>query len=118
MSDDYWSWRDRLAEANDPRFWPIEAIDAMLIAGTAQFWCDGKAALVTKITEYPGGAQALEAVAGAGVMDSLTQQIATDVDAWARDQGLSHLMIAGRAGWLRVHKGWRHYQTILLKDLT
>jgi len=90
----------------------------MLIAGTAQFWCDGDAALVAKITEYPGGAQALEAVAGAGSMGSLTQQIAADVEAWAREQGLTHLLIAGRKGWERVHKDWRHYQTILLKDLT
>jgi len=118
VSDNYWDWRDRLAEANDPRFWPIDAIDAMVTVGTAQFWCDGGAALVTKITEYPGGAVALEALAAAGVMDSLTDEIAAQAEAWAREQGLTHLLIAGRAGWQRVHKEWRHYQTILLKDLT
>lgn len=103
--------------ANDPRFWPIEAIDAMLLAGTAQFWSDGKAALVTAIREYPGGAVALEAIAAAGKMGSLRDEINANVEQWARGQGLSHLLIAGRPGWARVHKGWRHYQSILLKEL-
>jgi hypothetical protein len=117
MSDSYIDWRDRLASANDPKFWPIEAIDAMLIAGTAQFWCTGLAALVTKIVEYPGGAVALEAVAASGDLDSLRSHITEYVEKWAREQGLTHLLIAGRDGWTRVHKDWRHYQTVLLKEL-
>lgn len=118
MSDDYWSWRDRLADANDPKFWPIDAIDAMVINGDAQFWCDGKSALVTGVREYPGGAVALEAIAGAGQMASLVGPIASEVERWAKEQGFSHLLIAGRPGWARVHRGWKHHQSILLKELT
>lgn len=117
MNDSYEAWRERLADANDDRFWPITAIDSMLLAGTAQFWSNGHAALVTRVVEYPGGAVALEAVAAAGNLTALRNEIASHVEKWAHAQGLSHLMIAGRAGWLRVHKGWRHYQTVLLKEL-
>ena len=117
VHDSYEAWRERLAEANDPRFWPITAIDSMLIARTAQFWCNGHAALVTRLVEYPGGATALEAVAATGELIALRREMTEHVEKWAKEQGLTHLMITGRAGWLRVHKGWRHYQTVLLKEL-
>lgn len=114
---DYSAWRERLADANDPEFWPIEAIDALLADGTAQYWCDGRAALVTHIVEYPGGAVALEAIAGAGNMRGLTDSIAPAVEAWARDNGITHLKVAGRPGWERRLKGWRIWQSILLKEV-
>lgn len=119
MQDSYADWRDRLATANDPRFWPIEAIESMLIAGTAQFWSDGKAALVTRINEYPGGAVVLEAVAAAGDMGSLHDEIDDQTEAWAREQGIPIMLSPGRIGWPRVlaDKGWKHYQTVLIKEL-
>lgn len=118
VPDSYEAWRERLATANDPLFWPIEVIDAMVGTGVAQFWCDGKAALVTAIREYPGGAVALEAVAAAGDLESLRDEINSNVEQWAREQGLTHLLIAGRHGWTRVHKDWRHFQTVLVKELS
>lgn len=115
--DSYAAWRARLAEANNPAFWPIEAIDDLLASGQAQFWCDGSAALVTRIVEYPGGARACEATAGAGDMAGLVERIAPAVEQWASEQGCTHLLVAGREGWRRVHSDWRHHQTIILKDL-
>jgi len=117
VKSDYAAWRPRLAEANDPAFWPIEAIDQLLTEGNAQFWSDGDAALVTRVVAYPGGAVAVEAVAGAGTMEGLVESIAPQVEQWAKTEGYSHLLIAGRAGWSRVHKTWRHHQSILLKEL-
>ena len=89
----------------------------MLVAGTAQFWCDGKAALVTRIVEYPGGAVALEALAATGSRVALCDVLAPQAEAWGRANGFTHLLIAGRPGWARVHRDWRHYQSILIKDL-
>lgn len=117
VATDYAAWRDRLAEANDQKFWPIHAIDSMLISGNAQFWCDGQSALVTKIVEYPGGAVVLESVAATGCIESLRDVICAEVEEWAREQKMTHLLIAGRPGWARVHKGWRHHQSILIKGL-
>lgn len=116
-SSDYAAWRDRLAQANDPLFWPIAAIDALVSEGRGQFWCDGTAALVTMIEEYPGGARVLKAIAGAGDMTGLIDRIAPETERMGKQSGLSHLMVTGRGGWLRALKGWRHYQTVLLKDL-
>lgn len=118
-SDSYAAWRDRLAQANDPAFWPIEAIDAELIAGRAQFWCDGKAALVTHVVEYPGGARVVEALAAAGDGRALVGPIADGVAEQAKDAGCSHLKVAGRKGWLRrLTDGWALHQVIIVKELT
>lgn len=117
MGADYASWRGRLAQANDPEFWPIEEIDRLLSEGEAQFWCDGRAALVTRIVDYPGGAVAVESLAGAGDMDALTESIAPAVEQWAKAEA-THLLIIGRPGWARVHRDkWRHHQSILLRDI-
>lgn len=116
-NSDYAAWRARLADANDPAFWPIEEIDRLLVDGLAQFWCDGDSALVTRVVDYPGGARALEAVAAAGKMDTLCDDIAPQVENWARSHGFTHLLIAGRPGWARVHSNWRHHQSVLLKEL-
>ena len=117
MSSSYAAWRARLAEANDPAFWPIEAIDALLLAGEAHFWGDDNGALVTRLNTYPGGAVAVEAVAAAGTIEGLKDTITPAVERWARLHGCTHLLIAGRAGWARVHSDWRHHQSILIKDL-
>jgi len=115
--DSYAAWRGRLATANNPAFWNIEGIDAELQAGRAQFWACGTAALITRVVEYPGGARSCEALAGAGDMDGLVGGIAPQVEQWASEQGCTHLLIAGREGWRRVHSDWRHHQTILLREL-
>lgn len=115
---DYAAWRDRLARANEAAFWPIETLDAELASGMMQFWCDGSAALVTQVVAYPGGALALEAVAGAGDAEAMIASIEPEVAAWARGQGVTHLRVAGRLGWLkRRPEGWKAEQVILVKEL-
>lgn len=118
-ASDYWSWRDRLAGANDPAFWPIQAIDSLLIAGEAQFWCDGKSALVTHIVEYPGGALELRGIAACGNMDTLWNVIAPDVEAFGKLIGATRLYAAGRFGWGRASRrhGWKSCMTVITKDM-
>lgn len=118
MSSDYAAWRERLAEANDPAFWPIEEIDRLVRSDQAQFWSDGVSALVTRVVKYPGGAVAIEAMAAAGTSESLWQDIEPGVEKFARAHGLTHELIAGRIGWVRkVPPGWRHYQSMFIKEL-
>lgn len=115
---EYAAWRDRLAQANPPEFWPIEAIDEGLASGALQYWCDGKAALVTRVVEYPGGAVAVEAVAGAGDGDALIASHEPELARWGRENGFTHLKVAGRLGWLRKRpSGWKAYQVIIMKEL-
>lgn len=117
MSDDYPAWRTRLANANDPAFWPITEIDARVADGRAQFWCDGKAALVTEVVPYPGGAVAVEALAAAGDIAALMESIAPAVEQWARANKATHLRVLGRPGWVRRWSDWRHEQSVIVKEL-
>lgn len=115
----YEEWRGRLADANDPAFWPISVFDQMLSEGAAQFWATSEAALITKINEYPGGAVAIEVLAAAGEGGELRGPIAEAVEAWGRTIGATHIRIEGRRGWGRTLKasGWKIHQEILLKDI-
>ena len=116
VSGDYAVWRDELAEANDPAFMPIEEIDKRLAEGRAQFWCDGKVALVTEVIAHPGGAVTVDALAVAGDMEALNETIEPAVTAWA-EPFASHLRVIGRPGWVRVKTGWKHEQSILTRAL-
>lgn len=115
----YATWRAALATANDPAFWPIEAIDAMLADGRAQFWATDKSALVTLVTSYPGGAVVIEVLAGTGSMADLIKRVRPKVEEWGRQYGCTHIQIKGRTGWARALKkhGFKHLQDILVKGL-
>lgn len=117
-SFDYADWRDRLAQANDDRFWPIEAIDRELRNKRAQFWCDGTSALVTRIVEYPGGAKVLEAIAAAGNKSRLIEAFEPRCEQFARGMGLTRMEAKGRLGWLANRPaGWRAHQVVIVKEL-
>lgn len=116
-SSDYADWREALAKANDPAFWPIEAIDREVDEKRAQFWCDGRAAMVTRIVLYPGGAKVIEVMAAAGDLGALKDTIEPAWADFAQAADLTHRMIAGRPGWARVFRDWRHYQTVLVKEV-
>lgn len=115
----YSTWRERLASANDHAFWPIEAIDAMLADGRAQFWATDKSALITLIQHYPGGAVVIEVLAGTGSMADLIKRVRPRVETWGRERGCTHIQIKGRPGWARTLKphGFKHLQDILVKGL-
>lgn len=118
-SASYADWRDRLATANNPAFWPIEAIDAELQANRAQFWACDTAALVTRVVDYPGGARVVEAMLGAGVKNGLTEQLEQTVETWARSIDAAWLFAPGRLGWMRElkPKGWELHHVTMRKDL-
>ena len=119
-SSDYADWRERLADANDPAFWPIEAIDRELTEGRAQFWCDGESAIVTRLIEYPGGAKVIEILAAYGHLESLWTQIQPALETYARNNGIGILRATGRLGWARAGKkhGWKAEMVIIEKELT
>lgn len=116
---DYNAWRERLATANDPAFWPIEAIDEGLNANALQWWCDGTSALVTRIVEFPGGAKVFEGIATYGEQQSLWLAIAPDVERMARSMGMKRLRAMGRLGWIKAGQphGWTPYMVMIEKDL-
>ena len=114
---DYQSWRSALARANDAAFWPIEAIDALVSEGRAQFWATDAGAIVTLVETYPGGAAACTTLAGAGDLESLITALKPAIEAWAKAQGCTHCIVEGRDGWRRAHPDYRHHKTIIIKEL-
>lgn len=117
VSGSYADWRARLATANDPAFWPIEFIDQAIVDGAAQFWASDDAAMVTRLVTYPGGAVTLETMAATGTLAGVLA-LEPAATRWARKQGATYLLAAGRPGWARVRpEGWRHWQCIIIKDL-
>jgi hypothetical protein len=113
----YQKWRARLARANDPALIPIDHIDSQLGAGLAQFWATDEAAIVTELKAWPGGAVTIEVIAAAGKKGDITGPLHTAAREWAETQGATHILVAGRDGWRRVLPDFRHYQTILIKEL-
>ena len=116
----YADWRDRLATANDPEFWPITAIDELLAVGSAHFWCDGESALVTRTVTYPGGAAAVEILAAFGNLPSIWGAIVPQIETAANSIGARRLWAMGRPGWVHSAKanGWRAEMVVIVKDLT
>jgi hypothetical protein len=113
----YEKWRHRLARANDPLMIPITHVDELLSEGLAQFWATPDAAIVTLLKSWPGGAVTVEVVAAAGKKCDITGPLHTAAAAWAKEHGATHVMVAGRKGWQRELPEYRHYQTLLIKEL-
>lgn len=115
---DYLEWRDRLALANDQRFHPVAYQDALIASGQAQFWATETGAIITELKQYPGGAFTCETFAAAGDIETMLEAIKPAIEQFARERGCTVCMItAGREGWRRKHPDYRHYQTMLMKDL-
>lgn len=112
----YLHWRDRLGEANDPAFYPLEYQDYLLASGNGHFWEAPTAAMVTELKPYPSGAIACVVYAAAGDMAAL-MDMKPQIEAWAKARGCTHCMIEGRDGWRKVHPDYRHHKTVIVKEL-
>lgn len=117
VENEYEDWRDRLAEANNPKFIPITYIDELLTNGKAFFLATTEAAMVVELLEYPGGAKAVSVLAAAGDMDEIIGPLGEEAIALGWSVGCDHAMIPGRVGWQRKRPDFFHYQTILVKEL-
>ena len=115
---DYLLWRERLAEANDPQLFPIEYIDAV-VAGDGKLWATDKAAMVTRVCLYPGGAKVVRSLATAGDLKEILETLTPQIEAWAKENGCTHSLVEGRDGWRKALApfGYQHHQTILIKEL-
>lgn len=113
----YEKWRHRLARANDADLIPITHVDELLAGGLAQYWATDDAAIVTQLKEWPGGAVTIEVIAAAGKKADITGPLHESAAEWARANGATHIMVAGRDGWRRELPEYRHYQTLLLKEI-
>lgn len=115
---EYLGWRDRLAAAVDPRFYPMGWLDGEVWAGRARFWSNADAAIVATFKVYPTGARAVHGLVAAGDAAQI-QALIPFAEAWGRDLGAIVAEIDSRPGWERTLKsdGYALHQACLRKEL-
>lgn len=112
----YADWRDAFEEITDPRFYPIEWLDAMVATGNAAFWANDKAAIVATIKTYPTGAKEVHGLVAAGELQSIIELIPR-AEEWGREAGCIVAGISSRPGWAKALDGYEPHQIELRKEL-
>jgi hypothetical protein len=99
--------------------WPETSVAEVLEAvgqGTAQLFPvapDG--VIVTRLVQEPNRLVCLVWLASGDLPELLARY--RDIEAWAAHEGAVAMRIQGRAGWLRILKGFKHAGVILEKEL-
>jgi len=116
---DYARWRDEFAGAMDERLYPIAHLDALLVSMRAQAWFGDGAAIVTELSEYPGGARVIHGLVAAGELNEITETLIPKAEEWARSIGCVLAIIESRPGWARALRssGYENHQIMLRKEL-
>lgn len=119
MIDDYLRFRDRLAEALDPRFYPIDWLDNQVLEGRATTIATENGCVVVEIRNYPGGAREVHGLVAAGDLDEIVERVIPAVEQMGRENGCQVACCESREGWARMLKssGYRVHQVTLRKEL-
>lgn len=114
----YLRFRDRFAEAMDPRLYNIDHLDAIMLSGRGKCWATETAAIVAEIKTFPTGAKAVCGVIAAGELEEIVRLIPL-AEEWGRSYGCRFGMIESREGWAREMKkhGYDVFQVSLIKAL-
>lgn len=114
----YAKFRDRFAEALNPKFYTTQYIDWLLETGRAGIWATEQSAIVAEIKTFPTGVKAVAGVVAVGDRQEIIGLIA-HAEAWGRENGCQYGMIESRPGWERTMKsyGYNVFQVSILKEL-
>jgi hypothetical protein len=95
--------------------WPD--VVAMLLDGRAQFWQRGAGVIVTELQDAPRRRVVNYWLVAGRLPDVLQMQ--PEIDTWAVQQGATHAIARGRAGWTRVlpRYGWKAVAIDFAKEL-
>lgn len=92
-----------------------EDIVAMLLAGRAGLWINGRCAAVTEIVQN-GRIKEVNVLLGGGEMADLVA-MKPSLEKHAQDMGCQRVVIRGRKGWERVHSDYALSGVSLYKDV-
>lgn len=115
--NEYLRFRDRFAEALDPRFYPIEYLDRRIVEGSAFLWASENAALVAELKTYPSGTRVIHCLVAAGNASEIVETLKPAVEAWGKQQGCAFAEVASRFGWVRILKDYEPHQMTVRKEL-
>jgi hypothetical protein len=110
-------WRDQFAKACDGSHYTIEALEHALLSGKLYpLFGDGCCYLV-EIVSYPTET-ACQIMWAAGDLDAVLSEL-PKVEAWAKAQGCSEMLVEGRAGWARAlrNMNYRPWSVTVRKGL-
>lgn len=115
----YAAFRERFAEAMDPRLYTIHHLDALVASGKAHFLSAGDAAILFELRTYPTGAKAVHGLVAAGDVDRIVGLLIPTAEAWGAARGCIGATIESRPGWARLLKphGYAVHQVAVWKDL-
>lgn len=92
------------ASLEEGSFTTAEDVRVALAENRAQIWPGSRSVIVTEINAYPNQKVVRVWVAG-GDMDEIVA-MAPGIEAWARLQGCSSVVVEGRKGWEKVLKSF------------
>lgn len=110
-------WRDRIARAADGSHHTIDSIERSLAEGRSHLLTLPDCCFVVELVDYPA-ARACQVMWAAGTLEAIVAA-SPRLDAWARRQGCSEMLVEGRGGWARALKdiGYRQWSVTLRKAL-
>jgi hypothetical protein len=115
----YLRFRDDFAEAIDARLYPIDYLDGLVWAGSAQLIATERSAIVFAVKSYPSGLSDVHGLVAAGNVDEIVGQLIPAAEEWGRRHGCSGALIESRPGWSRILKssGYEPHQVAVRKEL-
>ncbi|MDB5699723.1 MAG: hypothetical protein JWN69_2527 [Alphaproteobacteria bacterium] len=119
MMDEYLRFRAGFAQAMDPRFYTIQYLDHLYLAGRAKLFSSTNAAILAEIKIYPTDAKAVHGLYATGKIKEITETLIPAAEEWGRANGCEHAFIDSRDAWQRLLKpsGFDTYKVALIKEL-
>lgn len=111
-------FRDRFAEAMDDGLYTIEELEQRVLTHRAILFAGKDSAIVGQVEAYPGGEQAFQITWACGNVDELLSLL-PGIEALARIQGCTRMIVEGQRAWERVLKaaGYGFFSVTLTKGL-
>ena len=115
----YLRFRDRFAEAMDPRRYRIDWLDRRILDGSFRLIVGDEAAILFGVELYPTGAIDVHGQLAAGDLDEIAGALIPRAEQWARGIGCAGAMISSRPGWARRLRasGYETFQLTVRKGL-
>lgn len=119
MIEDYLRWRDEIAKALDPAFYPIDWLDGQILEGRATTIATDEGCVVIEIRTYPGGAREVHGLVAAGDLKAIVGTVIPAVEQFGRERGCQFACCESKPGWARLLKysGYQMHQVTLRKEL-
>ena len=116
---DLWArWRPEIERATVGGHHTIEAIEADLASGRSLLWATPDCCIIAQFHRYPGGHFACHLQWAAGSLEAILTDL-DSIEAEAKAQGCTEMLIDGRMAWMRLlqGRGYAPWSVTIRKEL-